>query len=217
MQVGDKKIKTSRIKPGVSKFISFRVSEGVRQPLSILTRTIKIERKSGAEVIIVEQQYESANGVSVDTSILQRQTLSPISYTSKPAAQTESFDFTQTGVAGTITTTTGENRQMNVLLKEPVFNAVVQNEILQSLPLEKGKNFSFRIYNPGKQFFEMTALVGGSETIKTINGNVEAWIVSIAGAAAPTKIWMSKKTQEVIWKKTELPNGDEFWQIRIYQ
>jgi hypothetical protein len=95
--------------------------------------------------------------------------------------------------------------------ENPIFNVVVLETLIQSLPLGEKYQASLHAYNPGRQSFKIVLTVTGSETV---NGT-ETWVVKMEGAAAPTTLWIEKKAQTSIRQKTLLRNGAEFWQIRL--
>lgn len=217
VKIGNKTFKTYQIQSRTDKFILYKVSKGIKQPLFFLTRKISFENRNNREVLVVEQYYDSTNGRNTDTSVLIRKSLIPLSYTAKLSNQTESFEFTQTKVVGKIKMNNGKSEDFETVLSEPVFNAVTLDELIQTSPIEKKPTISFRLYNPGKQFFTNTLKVIGSEKIKTIEGkSLDTWVINLEGSAIPTKMWVTKGNQKLIQQKSDFPNGDEFWKVRLY-
>ncbi len=219
LQIG-KSLAASRITPHTEKYVLYTQSSdgSTKQASTILTRTIEFGEQNGEPIIRVVQRYDRASGTGVDTSTLRRRTLEPLSYNAELTEQKESFEFTAERARGSITTRkSGEIKSFDVPFKEPVMNAVVQNEIIQSLPLKNGYAVTIPLYNPGKIFLTPTYRVIGSERIPTADGQrIEAWLIEVEGAAVPTTIWVSKQTQQLLMQKSLLKNGSEFWKVRLY-
>lgn len=207
-----------RIAPRTEQYLLYTIRDGKKQPLSLLTRTIELKRMDGEEMLSITQRYESENGVDIDNSVVRRRTLEPIKYSSELSGSkhVERFDFTAQRVLGSITLESGDVKNFDIALEEPVFNSVIENEILQALPLKNGYAASVRLYNPGKQFAAATFRVLRSEEIKIGGMTLDTWVVAFEGAAVPTTIWIAKKMQEEIMRRAELKDGSEFWRVRLF-
>lgn len=219
IRAGEKLPRITLIQPHIEHYISFIARNDKKQILSLLTRTIKLtgQQQNGKSAFSIEQRYESPAGTDIDTSIVSRETLEPLAYRSELSTHNESFDFTSTRVTGTITPKQGDAKTFDEKLETPVFNAVILNEILQSLPFAPGKAFLIKQYNPGKAFLENVFRVAGAEQVRSADGrNIDAWVIEMEGAAVPTTIWISKRTQEEIMIKSVLKDGSVFWRVRLY-
>lgn len=172
------KLKTGAVLPGANRitertesFVSYLELFGKKQHFSFLTRTLEIKPDSNDRAVLrVRQRYEDAAGTNTDISEISLKTLLPLSYSANLVSQKETFDFSAGKVTGKIVNIKDETRLFDVPLDEPIYNAVVLTEIIQALPLKKGYSVSFRVYNPGKQFFNLKLSVGGSEKLRTISG-----------------------------------------------
>ncbi len=174
---------------------------------------MNVSERGGEPISSVTQRYDGKEKVNTDVSTVNRRTLEPLTYHSDLPSQKESFTFTRQLVQGTITPVTGEAKTVTESLKERVFNAVVEQELIQSLPLKAGYVISVKMYNPGKAFLSPTYRVARSERLKTANGtDIETWVIESGG----TTRWMSKRTQDLIMMKVQLNNGSQFWKVRLY-
>lgn len=214
LQVGNRLSGTSRIVPSTVQFLLYTLlPNGNRQIISLLTRTIDVSEKDGEPIISVTQRYDNKEGFHTDISTVKRRTLEPLAYQSELSDQKESFIFTPKLVQGTITPVKGESKIITESLKEGVFNAVVDQELIQSLPLKAGYVVSIQMYNPGKAFLNRTYRVARSERLRTANGtDIKTWVIE-SGA---TTYWVSKRTQDLIMMKVQLSNGSQFWKVRLY-
>ncbi len=213
-QVGNSLSGTSRIVPRTAQYLLYTLlPNGNKQISSLLTRTVNVSEQGGEPTISVTQRYDGKEKVSTDVSTVKRRTLEPLTYNSDLPNQKESFTFTPQLVQGTITPVTGEAKTVTKSLKERVFNAVVVQELIQSLPLKAGYAVSVKIYNPGKAFLSPTYRVARSERLKTANGtDIETWVIESGG----TTLWVSKRTQDLMMMKVQLNNGSQFWKVRLY-
>jgi hypothetical protein len=208
-----------RIRPRTQQFILYSLRDGRRSPTSLLTRTVELGEQDGTNIIRVVQRYESARGVSVDSSVMHAGTLAPLSYRSHLTTQVEAFDFSPTQAIGTITPldSTGAVRRVEQPLPEPVYNAVVLEELIGTLPLRPGPQMRLPAYNPGRQLLNLTVQVTGHEALRLPGGGrLDCWIVTMTGGGGPATFWISQRTRELIRSRTVLPDGSEFWRVRLH-
>ena len=205
---------TSRIVTNTTRYLLYTLlPNGNRQIISLLTRTVDVSEQGGEPLISVTQRYDNKEGFHTDISTVNRRTLEPLTYQSELSSRNESFTFTPQLVQGTITPVKGEPKIVTESLKDRIFNAVVEQEIIQSLPLKTGYAVTFKMYNPGNAFLNPTYRVARSERLKIANGtDIETWVIE---SGAMTR-WVSKRTQDLIMMKVQLTNGSQFWKVRLY-
>ncbi len=207
----------ARIGARTERFVLYTLRGGKQTPMALLTRTVEVGTEGGEAIVRVVQRYDNAAGVDVDSSVVRRRTLAPLTYRSHLATQTESFDFAAGSVRGTITPKDSAARNVQVPLPAPVFNATVDDLVLQSLPLAPGFSATFRGYNPGKRFVDYTIRVTGSERVRAVDGRmVDAWVVAQETGSRVATVWVAKGTQEQIRMRVPLGGGAEFWRVRLY-
>ncbi|HEX8637923.1 MAG TPA: hypothetical protein VF692_07675 [Pyrinomonadaceae bacterium] len=153
LEVGSSLPGTSRIVPGTVQYLSYTLlSDGNRQLMSLLTRTVTVGEQDGEPTISVTQRYDGKEKATTDVSTVKRRTLESLAYNADLPNQKESFTFTPKFVQGTIAPVTGQAKTVTESLNEPVFNAVVVQELIQSLPLKAGYAVSVKFTIPAKHF-----------------------------------------------------------------
>ncbi|NBC17848.1 MAG: hypothetical protein GVY18_11095 [Bacteroidetes bacterium] len=206
-----------RLAPQTERFLLYTHTGDARQTRSLLTRTIEVAQRDGQEVLRVIQRYDLPEGVSLDTSVVVRATLAPVTYAATLPQSTQRFTFSEAAVSGVISSSEQERQSVDVALDTPVYSAVVLDELIKALPLASGAAFRFQAYNPGRDVMTFTVRVTGTERLSLVGGaSVDAWVLTVEGGPVPSTLWVTQATQELIRSRTPLPTGDVFWKARLY-
>jgi hypothetical protein len=217
MEAGAPLAGSERIVAGTEQFLLYTLSDSLRLPHSLLTRTVESDRTVGREIIRVIQRYDGSDGVSIDTSTAVKATLLPISYASWLPGESQRFTFGSDKVEGVISAPGEPAQTVEFSLDTPVYNAVILEELVKAVPLSEGAVLDFHTYNPGRNTLSNTLRVVGTESISLANGaTADTWVLSFEGGPLPTTAWVSQGSQQLIRMRTDLPNGTEFWKVRLY-
>lgn len=209
-------VDASVVEPGLDTLQLLVVQpDGTERPISRLTRSVRPTVVDGTTAWIIVQRYESDRGVNVDSSLVRRSDLAPLRYAASVSGEIQRFEFQGARVTGTVQPPDSAVRAVSHELRGPFFNAVVDSEVILSLPLAAGFEARIASYNPpwppppGPTVVRVT----GTEWVATAGGNVEAWMVAYDGGGAPTRLWISKDEPRILATRSELRGGTVFWKL----
>ena len=216
LEVGVPLSGSARITAETEQFLLYTVSDSVRHPQSLLTRTIELDQQDNRDIIRTIQRYDDSQGISIDTSAAIQASLVPLTYSFSSSREKQHFTFGAEAVVGTISTSE-EDELIEMPLDTPVFNATMLDELIKALPLGTARVFEFRSYNPGRTALTNRIRVIGSEAISLVTGaTLDTWVLSFEGGPLATTLWVTQDSQRLIRLRTLLPNGMEFWKVLLY-
>lgn len=211
---GDYLAGADRIAPRTEQFILYRLSDGESQLSALLSRIIEVTDEN---VLRVVQRYDGPNGVNIDSSTVARATLAPLTYRAEGTGSSQVFHFTPDSITGVIALPDGEEQRSAVDLDQPAYNAVVLDELIQALPLELGYAAEVLTYNPGRGSVPLTVRVVREDALTLANGSaLTTWVLTLEGSPIPTTMWVDQATHQVVRLLSQLPDGSEFWKVRLY-
>ncbi|HVT38615.1 MAG TPA: hypothetical protein VHE78_06215 [Gemmatimonadaceae bacterium] len=214
VRVGGRALHTEWIQPTTDTLALFIRKGAVDRPVATLIGSVTRAVVDGQAAWLLVQAYHTPSGDNVDSSVVLAATLAPVRYSSIAANSNERFTFADTLITGTVTPRDSAQREIRLQLREPVFNAVVDNAmIVAALPLAEGYAATYRSYNPPRGFGTTMLRVSGAERLQTARGVVDAWIVSLDAGGAPTTLWVDTRTHRVIRLRAALAGGAEFWKL----
>jgi len=209
-------LNASLIKSHSASYVMYTERNGVKTPSALLDRRIEPMTIQGRDVIRVSQTHYTGEGQNRAISIVDRETLSPISYTFNSNKQAMSLQFYRHSVTGTDEVS---NTKENIALQseKPFLASTVLDEIIQSLSLKAKFETKLTLFSTNKQINDFSVRVIGTARISLIGGkSMDAWVVERAGGGSPTTMWLDKKTHELLVQRTMLQGGNIFWRIRLY-
>lgn len=213
--VGDPTIDTGRVAAGADTLELLMVADGEERPLSTLTRTVERIGPHDEGALRIVQAYASPGGVSVDTSVVLEGSFAPVEYAAVVAGEVQRLRFDPDRIHGTVSPADSAARAIDVPLEGPVFNAVVDRELIEALPLSEGFSAYYAVYSPPFALGTVRIRVTGSETLATAGGAVDAWVVDYAATTgAPGVLWMAKESGRFLRRRVDLPNGATWWMVR---
>lgn len=195
---GDAALRPSRIRMGTD---SFRIAStfGGQTRRATMVRSVSRVRDGGREMLVFAQRYFTEQGVTVDTSWLDAQTLAPQRYFADVHGEIQQFHFDGTTIEGMVTPRDSASRGVSLCTSLPFFNAVALDLIYQSLPLGSTYAVSVSLYNPPRAPFTVSLRVTGEEDVMlAAGGTVRAWVVDYILGPNTQKLWLDRETGDLL-------------------
>lgn len=212
LEVGDPLVNTARLAERADTLQLLRYRDKQEMPVARLFRSRRVEWQAGKDVFVIVQRYASGN---VDTSIAIKETLMPVYYSEYVQGKVKTIRFSPNRMF--IRTTHGDSTTESGLdTRKPLFNAITDDELIESLPLKEDYRATWSAVSPTLRVAEIQIEVEGSSLIKTAHGILDTWLVKYNAGAAPTTMWVSKTDGHILWLKAELRDGSEFWKIPVH-
>lgn len=214
MAPGDARLQAARLAERTDTVELVRVRDTTRTLLSTVIRTWRRQIERGRAVWVYSQEYRRAGGVTVDTSVVDAATLEPVRYAARIPGERHEVVFGRDSIHGRVIPDSGAPRPVRAAPGGAVFNAVADDLLLAALPLGEGRAYRYRAYNPPRAMVSTELRVAGSEWLRVTGADVDTWVVEYRSAGAPTTIWVDKRSGHVLRKRSRLPDGSDFWQLR---
>ncbi len=212
---GSSLVDGSTLLAGVDTFqLLVRQPDGGERSISRLIRSVE---RTGTGHWRIVQRYTSDGGENVDTSVVRAGDLAPVSYVAVLQDAEQRFQFDGTVVQGTVSPKDSASRDVHFTFDVPVFNSVVDEEVIRALPLTPGLVAIIEGYNPPWPPAPRPTVirVTGTTTVQTAAGLVDAWEISYAGGGAPTTLWLSRRDGRLLRLRSVLRQGAVFWKIPV--
>lgn len=195
------------------RFLLLVRRDGRDSAQSLLARETTIDARGR---LLVVQRYRLGGGTSVDSATADARTLLPRDYAAAhPSGGRERFTFAGARVAGGVTTPSGTTKPIERTFAGPVFNAVLEDELLRRLPLARGRTIAATLYNPGRATLSQRYRVVRAARVAFGGTTVDAWEVALDGSPVPTTLWVARRGGAVLQLRVRLPDGAEFWKLRL--
>jgi hypothetical protein len=158
---------------------------------------------------VIRRIYTSRDAVlgnRVDTLIDQFDSLRPRSVRSHSSQGTESLDWRDEHVRGTVSGPGNAARGINENLPGAVYSAATVDLILRSSPLAEGYSVRIDAYSGFHSRIEVTARVVGSEVI---DGAGDAWRIDAHFGEVMVSFWVAKSSRKLVRQVMHIAPGVE--------
>lgn len=189
--------------------------DGGERPVFSLVRTTRPVDDAGVPAWLMLQEYSSSQGINTDTSLVRRADLAPLRYGAVVGGEVHSVTFDGGRVEGTVEPADSAARSFHYDFDAAPFNAVMDVDLIRSLPLEAGFEASLATYNPPRPPAPAPTRVRvtGVDTLATADGPVPAWAVTYDAGGPATTLWIAVEDRRFLRLRTELQGGATFWKL----
>lgn len=214
--------KSSPLGEKKARYAIYTVSgEGKLLNYYILERHRTRSSWQGQEAWQVVQHTMGTRGVDADTSVFLSSNLAPLLYRTHIVSEghREHVSFKASVLTARI-----EKKDSFYILQQPVlvpaYSAVVEEDIIESLPLSKGYAAVIPMVNPGVHFgkglFYKSFRVTGDLKVATPAGIVDCWKLVFEMKGGHLEQWISKKEHALIRQEFTMPGGLISRKERLY-
>lgn len=222
LTVGERLARFSLLKPGTHRYLRYTVKNDARNAIDIWSRTIAFENKDGTRALRIVQRWDEVGPrvVLIQDSWFEPDTFRPTTHIRHLERNDEThvggYRFAPGRVVGLETLEDNERRDFVMTLTAPAYNFEYDMELLQTLPLATGRDFSIPFYDPGvDKPGRYTFKVTGVERISGPDGSpIECWVISADynTGKVMSRFWIAKSSQILI--REETMNEDHSVQIK---
>lgn len=211
---GDERLAVGRLVGVVDTFALAMIQDGQRRPVSTLVRSVERTSSGGDRALRVVQRYDRPGWTSVDSSLVNAETLAPLAYAYHGPDQASDWRWEEGRLTGQVTAD-GATRTEVTELDGPAFNAVVDELVLRALTLGPGEKYRWLGVNPGQGQADVTVNVEGRARLAGPMGPTAAWVLQyVGGGRRPATLWVATDSGALLGLRTELPNGATFEKVR---
>lgn len=185
---------------------------------ALLSRKAQTAKFNNKDALLVVQTYQLQNGVDIDSSYVDPETLHPIAYYTaiQSEGHREKVIFNAKEIENIVEYKDSTERFIHP--DRGWFNGVITDDIISSLPLKENTRFAFRAINPGKRYYEYTVVVtveGKEELDLPGFGRVMCWRVRNGSATDGTLEWYTVNDQIQVKRKYKFKNGNVFYRVMV--
>lgn len=212
------------LKPGVHRYMRYLIKDGAREVKDIWTRRVSYENKDGRKLLHMVMRWDELGPPAyslVQDSWFDAETFRPLTHSRRSDKDGEVklkvYRFQpdaivgETGIAGNLA------QDYRSPTAEPMYNFEYDMELLQTLPMREGAEFSLPFADPGlgepnRYVFK----VAGSDSLTGTDGRpVDCWVVTADynTGKVRARFWFDKKTQLMLHE--EAIASDDGQQILI--
>jgi hypothetical protein len=201
------------LKEGKSQYAIYTIApNGKLISFFIVDRQLKKVKRDEMEYWLAVQQYHGPNAVDIDSCLFLPGSLAPFEYFSDVQSEghKESVTFSGKKILAEI------RKKDSILTNDQstrvmAYNAVMEQYIIQGLPLKNGYKVVIPFINPGahsgKGLFFTQLEVMGEESLETAAGNILCWKLNFKNEKGNLVQWVSKKDQQLIKLIFSMSNG----------
>jgi hypothetical protein len=186
---------------------------------SILTRKVEKANYKGQQQLLIIQTYQSGKFIDKDSSYCNAETLKPLAYFTdiQSEGHKERVTFAENEIENIVFFK--DSITKNIEENKFLYNGVVLNDIITTMPLKANTKFLIKMVMPGLRYFEYTTEVEvlGKEVIEIPGiGKIKCWKIRTTSRTGSSSLeWYTVKGQVQIMKKFDLKNGDSFKRVMI--
>lgn len=216
VHVGDKLPRFSMLKPGVHRYLRYKIQDEHRTILDIWTREIRYDVKDGRRLLHSVQEWDGAGTDQYMLAIdawFEPDTFRPLTFVKRltRAGQTTigGYRFFPDRIVGMAELEGNSRRDFTQASPEPAYNFETDIELLQTLPFAEGYAVNLPFYDPGLDPpARYTFKASGSDRIAAADGrSIDCWVVTAdynKPDAVPTRFWFARSNQVLVREESRL-------------
>ncbi|HEX2077824.1 MAG TPA: hypothetical protein VHG08_08950 [Longimicrobium sp.] len=191
------------IPEGVESLMMY-VDPGNRRMDASITLRTRLATVDGTEAIVrTETFWQGDEVVQVDSFVLHRETLAPLSRWSAGPQGLVRVEFVP-GMARTARAGEWGRDSAEVPLPQPVFLAGTTDMLLGALPLREGYSARLAVYNVDEGVTSIDISVVGQEQVALPSGGrAAAWEVEVREAGPPVTYWVDRESHTLVQYASE--------------
>lgn len=191
-------IATDHIQPRADTFGLFLDGRTRGAPDATMTLETRLSAVDGAEAVVRrETLWIGERAAQVDSFVLVRATLAPLSARAEGISANRSLDFAGGRVRGWTRDEDGRDT-VDVALAEPVFLSSSMDLVLGALPLRAGYTARLALFDEGEGAATARVEVAEAEEVQVPGGRVRAWPVAVRGSGADGTYWMEDGARTLV-------------------
>lgn len=220
--VGDRAVDTSRLRPGIYRYLRYEIHGTRRTARDIWQRSISYEMKDGRRLLHMTQRWDEANPPPDGASVIEQDswfdplTFAPITHirraTTAAGIVVSGFRFTSAGALGLKDLPDNRRKDFSLSYAELPFNFEYDMELLQTLPLRAGLDADIPFYDAGidaKADRYHFKVAGSGRITGWDRWPEECWVVTADynSGTVRSRFWFDKRSQVLVREEASLPDG----------
>jgi len=222
VRVGEPLARFSLLKPGVHRYLRYKIEGDKRTVIDLWVRKVSLEPKDGHTLLHIWQRWDEVNvkpggGQALEQdSWFEPQTFRPLTHvrrlTTDDKVTVKGYRFLPDKVVGMAELPDNARKDFSLAYPEPAYNFEYDMELLQTLPLAIGYSANVVFYDAGidEKADHYLFRVAGSEFIQGWDGRpVDCWLVTADYNTGQIKsrFWFDKKNQVLIREEQPIEEG----------
>lgn len=193
-----------RVIPEGTESLAMYVDPGNRRMDGSITLRTRLAAVGGTDAVVrTETFWQGDEVVQVDSFVLHRRTLAPLSRWSAGPRGVVEVDFAG-GTARTVHLGEAGGDTAEVALPEPVFLAGTTDMLLGALPLREGYAARLAVYDPHEGVTSIRIRVAGEEQVALPGGGrAAAWKVEVREGGPPVTYWVDRESRTLVQYESE--------------
>lgn len=208
---GSEELNTSRIAASVDSFTINNYREGKLWRTGKLVRVVERVTENGRTMLRQSQTYDTPDGITVDTTWVDANTLAPVRYFAEVYGDIQKFTFDGKAARGTVIPKDSTPRDTSFTAETPFFNFVALDLVTQALRFVPGAAFKFSAYNPPMMTLDFDLKYVGREQLPLVGGGtIDAIRVTYIRG---THLWLDANDGRLLINGGGR-GGAAFWKVR---
>ena len=215
IHVGDRLARLELVKPGVHRYLRYKILGEQRELIDIWTRRVSLE----SQQMHIVQRWDEIGPPAfylIQDSWFDPSTFRPTTHVRRGnktgEVKVKAYRFLPDEIIGMADLAENTDKDYRMAATEPAFNFEYDMEFLQALPLVEGYQASIPFFDAGidKKPDRYVFKVAGSEKIQGPDGGlVDCWLVTADynTGQVRSRFWFDKKTQLMIHEEAPLEGG----------
>ncbi len=216
--VGQPLARFDHLKPGVHRYLRYKVEGDARTAIDIWSRSVRFETQGGQPRLHLAQRWDKVSGPVpwvVQDSWFETGTMRPLTHVRRLVrdgkAELGGYEFHPDRIVGMADLAENSRKDFQIASPEPAYNFEYDMELLQALPLARGYAADLVFYDPGQAppAHYVFKVDGEGEVAGPDGRKVPCWLVTAdynTGKVA-SRFWFAKGSQVMIREETTLPDG----------
>lgn len=222
LHVGETLERFALLKPGVHRYVRYKVEGIKRMPVDLWVRQVSFETKDGHPAMHIWQRWDEVNVKPGGAQSLEQdswfepKTFRPLTHvrlrTADDKVAVKGYRFLPDKVIGLADLPDNVAGDFNLAMAEPAYNFEYDMELLQVLPLSEGYAANIVFYDAGidPKADHYVFKVAGSDRVQGWDGKpVECWLVTADynSGQIKSRFWFDKASQVMIREEQPLDGG----------
>ena len=218
LTVGQPLARFDRLKPGVHRYLRYKVEGDKRTAIDIWVRGVRFETQAGQPRLHLTQRWDEMSGPvpwSVQDSWFEPGTMRPLTHVRSlvrdGAPQVGGYAFRPDRITGMADLPQNARKDFEIASPEPAYNFEYDMELLQALPLARGYAADIVFYDPGQAppAHYVFKVEGEAELAGPDGRKIPCWLVTADynTGKVVSRFWFAKGSQVMIREESVQADG----------